>query len=438
MSASNTINAVSVVPAAGNRQWLLWGIVLILALLLPWAFYDYSTGRHSGFVLTMCSQMGMMILFALSYNMLMGQAGMLSFGHATFFGLGGYSTIHFLNFASKGELPVPVELMPLLAGFAALGFGIVFGYVAAKQRATAFAMITMGIGELIAVAAIMFHNFFGGEGGVSADRMIERSIVGISYSSPVQVYYLIVLWTVIGSLGMLFLTRTPLGAMANACRDNFERAQFMGYDPRRVRFVQFVLSSFFAGIGGGLYAITYEIVTFDAVSGALSANAVLMAYIGGQASFMGPVLGAAVITLMQSVVSLWSNSWLIYVGVMFITIVAFAPQGLAGIIESHGPIAQAGRLNRLFVPYARMAIPAIGVLLGAVGLVELANFITIGAAQGKKLALFGSEVPAYTATPWVICAACLVVGGIWLKFEAANYLRVWDAITEDLKLRSDT
>jgi len=434
MSASN----VTAAPSGGSRQGLLWAGILVLALLLPWAFYDYGASRHSGFVLTMCSQMGMMILFALSYNMLMGQAGMLSFGHATFFGLGGYCTIHFLNFAGKGDFPVPVEVMPLLAGLSSLGFGIVFGYAAAKQRATAFAMITMGIGELIAVAAIMFHNFFGGEGGINADRMIDQSLFGVSYASPVQVYYLIVAWTLIGAIGMLFLTKTPLGAMANACRDNYERAQFMGYDPRRVRFYQFALSAFFAGIGGGLYAITYEIVTFDAVSGQLSANAVLMAYIGGQASFIGPILGASLITLMQSVVSLWSNSWLIYVGVMFITIVAFAPQGLAGMIESHGPIAQAGKLNRLFVPYVRMAIPSLGVLVGFVGLVELTNFITIGAAQGKKLVFFGSEVPAYTIMPWAISAACLVVGGLWLKFEAANYLRVWDEITDDIKKGSQS
>jgi branched-chain amino acid transport system permease protein len=436
MSASNAINAAPAAIRGGNRQWVLWAVVLSVALLLPWLFYDYGTGRHSGFVLTMFSQMGMMILFALSYNMLMGQAGMLSFGHATFFGLGGYSTIHFLNFAGKGDLPVPLELMPLLGGLASLCFGIVFGYVASKQRAVAFAMITMGMGELVMVSGIMFHHFFGGEGGVNADRMIDRSIFGIGYGQPVEVYYLIVVWAVLGVLAMLFLTKTPLGAMANACRDNFERAQFMGYDPRRVRFFQFALSAFFAGIGGALYAITYEIVTFDAVSGLLSANAVLMAYIGGQAIFAGPILGAALITVMQSVVSLWSNSWLIYVGVMFITIVAFAPGGLAGMIESHGPIARAGKLPRLIAPYARMAIPSIMVLFGFVGLVELTNFITIGAAQGKKLVLFGSEVPAYTYMPWIISAVSLVVGGLWLRFEAKNYLRVWDDIMEDIKRES--
>ena len=96
----------------------------------------------------------------------------------------------------------------------------------------------------------MFQTFFGGEGGVSTNRMIGRSLVGVNYAAPIQVYYLIVAWTAIAIALMLLLTRTPLGRMANACRDNFERAQFVGYDPRMVRFVQFSLSGFFAGHRG--------------------------------------------------------------------------------------------------------------------------------------------------------------------------------------------
>src|ERR1700743_637086 len=148
---------------------------------------------------------------------------------------------------------------------------------------------------------------------------------------------------------MYYLTLTPLGRMANATRDNFERAQFIGYDPRMVRFLQFALSGFFAGIGAGLYDITYEIVTFDALAAPLSANALLMAYIGGSSAVGGPILGAVLITLLQSGVSLMSNSWLVYVGVLFVTMVIFAPQGIMGLIEAHGPIVSAGRLSRLFL-----------------------------------------------------------------------------------------
>src|SRR5260370_27624680 len=164
-------------------------------------------------------------------------------------------------------------------------------------------------------------------------------------------------WRVGWAVGMCFLTLRPVGRMANATRDNFERVQFMGYDPRLVRFLQFALSGFFAGIGGGLYAITYEIVTFDALAAPLSANALLMAYIGGTGAFGGPILGAVLITLLQSGVSLMSNSWLVYVRVLFIGMVIFAPSGIMGLVMAHGPIGRAGQLRRLAVPLLRGMVP---------------------------------------------------------------------------------
>ena len=416
-----------------GNSWL-WIAAIVFALLLPWCFYDFHTGRHSGFVLSMLSQMGMMIILALSYNMLLGQAGLFSLCHATFFGIGGYATVHFLNAVGDGDLPIPMEVIPLLAGFSGLGLAIVFGYMATKQRATAFAMITLGIGELMATAALMFHHFFGGEGGVSTNRMVDRSIFGLGYASSVQVYYLILAWTVIATVAMFFLTKTPLGRMANATRDNYERAQFMGYDPRIVRFLQFALSGMFAGIGGGLYAITYEIVTFDALAGSLSANALLMAYIGGTTIFGGPVLGAVLITLLQSGVSLMSNSWLVYVGVLFISMVIFAPTGISGLILAHAPIARAGKLGRLAVPYVRVLIPGAALVFGFVGLVELTSFLTIGAAQGKTLVLGGNKIDVHATMPWLLSAISLVAGGMWLRIEARSFRRAWDELTADIKL----
>jgi branched-chain amino acid transport system permease protein len=417
----------------GSAQGWIWLIALLAAIAMPWVFYNYHTGRQSGFVVSMLSQMGMMAILALSYNMLLGQSGLFSFCHAVFFGIGGYATIHFLNLASVGSLPIPLELVPLLSGLSGLGLAFVFGYMATKQRATAFAMITLGIGELMTTAALMFHHFFGGEGGVNSNRMIGHSLFGFKYGPSIQVYYLILAWTVISALLMLYLTRTPLGRMANASRDNFERVQFVGYDPRMVRFLQFALSGFFAGIGGGLYAITYEIVTFDALAAPLSANALLMAYIGGSAAFGGPILGAVLITLLQSGVSLMSNSWLVYVGVLFITMVIFAPQGIMGLIAAHGPIVRAGRFSKLLLPYLRVVVPALVMLLGFVGIVELASFLTIGAAQGKMLALFGHKINEHEVMPWLAALACLVVGTAWFSFEAKSFRRVWDGLMVELK-----
>ncbi len=415
------------------RGWIPWLVLAVAATVLPWAFYDWGHHRHSGFVISVLSQMGMMTILALSYNMLLGQSGLFSLCHATFFGFGGYSMVHFLNAAGDGTLPVPMELMPLLAGLSGLGLAIVFGAMATRQRATAFAMITLGIGELVATAALMFHHFFGGEGGVNTNRMIDHSFFGLSYASGIQVYYLILAWAFAAAILMRLQTMTPLGRMANACRDNFERAQFVGYNPHVVRFLQFSLAGFFAGIGGGLYAITYEIVTFDAVASPLSANALLMAYIGGSMVFAGPVLGAVLITLLQSGVSLMSNSWLIYVGVLFIAMVTFAPTGLAGIIVAHGPIWRAGRLPRLLLPYLRLLLPGLASIAGFVGLVELLSFVTIGAEQGKHMVLFGSPIDVTSPVPWSIAVSLLVIGGTWLRKESRRFARVWESVTDDLR-----
>jgi branched-chain amino acid transport system permease protein len=419
--------------AAGfiRGQWP-WLAALAFALILPWFSFDWSTGRHSGFIVSMLSQIGISIIFALSYNMLMGQAGLLSFGHAVFLGLGGYVTAHVLN-ATKGGIPVPLELTPIAGGLGGLFFAVLFGYFATKQRATAFAMITLGIGELITACALMFQTFFGGEGGVSTNRMTGHSLFGIGYSSPIQVYYLIVGWTALSIAGMLLLTRTPLGRMANACRDNFERAQFVGYDPRIVRFFQFALSGFFAGIAGALYTLTYEIVTYDTVAGPMSANALLMTYIGGVGVFAGPVVGAILIVLLQSWVSLLSNSWLVYAGALFIMMVTFAPGGLAGLVLAHQPIWRAGRLGRLAGPYLRLLGPALLVLLGFVLAVELCSFLTIGAAQGKRFVLGRVTIDPHGAAPWAVAAALLVGGGLWLRHAMRGFAAAWNAVAEETK-----
>ena len=429
--------AVRRLPAGGvagflGRQWP-WLVSLAIALFVPWLSYNWATGRHSGFIVSMLSQMGIMIVFALSFNMQMGQTGLLSFGHAVFLGLGGYVTAHTLNAIKGGSLWLPLEITPVVGGLGGLAFAIFFGYFATKQRATAFAMITLGIGELVTAAAIMFQTFFGGEGGVSTNRMIGRSLFGLSYASPIQVYYLIVVWTAIAAALMLLLTRTPLGRMANACRDNFERAQFVGYDPRMVRFLQFSLSGFFAGIAGALYTLTYEIVTYDTVGGAMSANALLMTYIGGVGAFAGPVVGAVLVVLLQSWVSVLSNSWLVYAGVLFILMVTFAPGGLAGLVLMHQPLWRAGRLRRLAGPYGRLLVPSLAVVIGFVLVIELCSFLTIGAAQGKTLVLAGIAVSPHQGGPWLVAALLLVGGGLWLRHEMRRFALVWTEVAEEIK-----
>lgn len=415
-----------------KRYWV-WGLMFVLAAALPWLFFNWTTGRHSGFVLTMLSEIALVVIFSLSFNMQMGQAGLLSFGHAVFFGLGGYCTAHALNSIKGGAFWLPIELIPLVGGLGGLVFSVILGYLATQQRATAFAMITMGIGELVAAAALMFLTFFGGEGGISTNRMVGTSVFGLSYSSSSQLYYLILVWTLVCTFFMYLQQSTPLGRMANATRDNFERAQFVGYDPRMVRFYQFVVSGFFAGVAGALYAMLYEIVTFDAVSAARSSTALLATYIGGVGGFFGPILGSIVVILLQSGVSLLSSTWMLYVGVLFVVMVMFAPMGLWGIVMAHGPIAQAGKLKTLAMPYVRILVPGFLVVFGFVVLAELVSFTTIGTSQNKQFKVGGLVIDPATATPWLIGAAALVLGALWLRHESKGFKRIWDGIMEDIK-----
>jgi branched-chain amino acid transport system permease protein len=417
-----------------RRHWV-WLAMLIVMVALPYAFFDTARGRHSGFAITLLSEMALMSIFALSYNMLMGQAGLLSFGHAILFGIGAYCVAHMLNFIKATEAWIPLELMPLIGGLGGAFCGVLAGYVATKQRATAFAMITMGLGELLTAAALMFMTFFGGEGGITTDRVIDASIFGFSYSQPIQVYFLLVAWCFIAALLMFLQTHTPLGRMANATRDNFERTQFVGYDPRVVRYWQFILSGFFAGIAGGMYCLVYEIVTFDTLAAVKSANALLAAYIGGAGGFFGPILGAIVVVGMQSGISLFTSAWLLYLGVLFIAMVMFAPGGLLGLMAQHRPIARMGRMGELVVPYIRVLVPGAVMLAGFVLIVELVTHRTIGAAQGKKLAFFGLPVDSTAVLPWVLGVAAMLAGALWLRAEGRGFMAKWNALIEDAKAR---
>jgi branched-chain amino acid transport system permease protein len=284
----------------------------------------------------------------------------------------------------------------------------------------------------------MFMGFFGGEGGISTDRMTGISLLGVDYSSSWQVYCLVVAWTAIATVLMRLQTETPLGRMANAQRDNFERTQFVGYDPRMIRFYQFALSGFFAGIGGALYVLVYEIVTFDTVAAAKSATALLATYIGGTGTFFGPFVGTVVVVLLQSGVSLISNAWLLYVGVLFIVMVMYAPGGLIGIIAQHAPIARTGRLRELIVPYLRILVPGLLSVFGFVLLIELASFTTIGVAQGKAFKIGFHAVDPATAFPWLLGAAALIGGGAWLRLEARGFRARWDALIADAKAKGAT
>jgi branched-chain amino acid transport system permease protein len=409
-------------------RWFVWGAFALVLAALPLVFRE-------GFALTLMSQMGIMIIFALSYNMLLGQTGLLSFGHAVYMGLGAYFAIHALNLIGQGKLALPVTLLPLVGGCFAALFGALIGWVTTRKAGVAFAMISLGIGEMVHGMSLMFPAFFGGEGGINGNRMVGKAVLGITYGPAIQVYYLIALWTFLSMAAMFALTQTPLGRIANAVRDNEERAAFVGYSVERVRLLMFVLSAFFAGIAGGLAAINYEIVTAETVSTLRSGAVLLAAYIGGVAVFFGPVIGAVVFTYFQTALSGITKAWLLYLGLFFIAIVMFAPGGIAMILVQNLRVWKSGLLGRLGRPYGLALAAGLPAAAGFVGIVEMTYHVSAAGAP-REMMLGGIAVAPFSATPWLVCVV-LAAAGTGLCLVAWRRVRAeWDGVQREIEAKA--
>ena len=394
--------------AGAGSQWLgkykFWLGAVIVLLVLP-----YVPWLSSNFGRSLLSQMGIAAVFALSYNLLLGQTGLLSFGHAVYFGLGGYAAIHLMRAINAG-LPIPMPLVPLAGAAAGLVFGMLFGSVTTRRAGVVFALISLGMGELVFAASRMLQGLSGGEEGLTANRAAGPHVFGLDFASQLQVYYIIAFWAFIAALLMYGFTRTPVGRLCNAVRDNAERAEFLGYNTQRVRFIVFSVAAMFAGLAGGLHAINYEIVAADAVGAARSGSVLLMVYIGGEAHFIGAILGALVITWLQVSLSDYTSAWQLYLGLFFMAIVLFAPGGLAGLILMHGPIIHTRAFYGVIKAYAIALVPALVMMAGAIMLLEINYRLSTQPETAAQLKLLGMNMNVSTPWPWAV-AALLLIGG---------------------------
>jgi branched-chain amino acid transport system permease protein len=387
----------------------------------------------SGSVVSLLSLMGTTMIFALSYNMLLGQSGMLSFGHAVYSGMGAFFAIHAINLAGSGVLPVPLTLVPLIGGLAGLLFGVLFGYVTTKRAGTTFSMISLGIVELVFACSLMFPGFFGGEGGVAGDRVFGQPLFGVSYGPQIQVYYLIAFWLFISTVAMFAISHTPLGRIANAVRDNPERAEFIGYDTQRVRYLMLILSGFFAGISGALTAINFEIVSAENVSAVRSGAVLLFTFIGGIGFFFGPLLGAIVGIFLTVMLSEFTKAWQLYLGVFFILIVMYAPGGLASLIMMNVRIAAQGHLRRI-LPSGLGALAA-GVLglTGLIILIEMLYHRTLESAMGTNMTLFGQLVDTAALWGWLTGVLLFLLGLFVFLMIRPRFVVAWDDVNAEIE-----
>ena len=432
MNASTTSSAASPVSYYRFKPWnigrvVIWSLFAIALIVAPMLF-------RSSLALTMLSQIGYLIIICLSYNMLLGQGGMLSFGHAVYTGLGSFIAIHAMNMATKGSAGIPLVLIPLVGGLAGAFFAILLGFVTTKKSGTTFAMITLGVGELVAAMALMFPEFFGGEGGITTDRVYGTPFFGITFGPAIQVYYLIAAYCFVCTAAMFAFTGTPLGRILNAVRDNPERVEFIGYNTQRVRYFAFIIAGFFAGIGGGLATINFEIITgADSLSVLRSGGYLLFTFLGGATFFFGPIIGAVLLVLASVLLSELSKAWLLYLGLVFLLMVMYAPGGIASLIMMNLRLAKYGKLRPLWVSYLGLAGTGLVGVLGAACMVEMTYHLQLNAAVGPEMNFLGATINAKSLTSWFGAGFVLLTGGGLFELCRRQFARQWSSIQEEIE-----
>ncbi len=398
-----------------------WMVAALILIVLPFIF----TGGGS---ITIMNQIGITIVLAMSYNMLLGQGGMLSFGHAVYMGIGGFVAVHVMNIVENEYLWLPLPFLPLVGGLVGLGFATIIGSFSTRKAGTVFAMISLGIGELIAACCIIITVFFGGEEGISGDRTMAPPTFGIEFITQKEVYFLIAFWVLLSTFCMYLFTQTPVGKMANAVRDNPERAEFVGYSQRWVRYVSFCAAGFFAGVAGALFAINYEILTEQNLNLNMSFQVLLATYIGGVGFFLGPIFGAILFTLLQTVIGLQTDLWALYTGLVFILMVMFLPAGLTGLFAMHMIPIQLGRVGMLIKPYSKIFFPGLAFVIGIIALIELINHVRHHGEE-QFMTLFWVEFDTTSFVPWVLFALMAIVGFYISRIFAKEVADAWGEAT---------
>jgi branched-chain amino acid transport system permease protein len=400
-----------------RNTWLaLAGVALLAALplLLPQGLLNASI------------QMLIAALFACAFSLLSGQAGMLSFGHAAYFGVGAFATIHAMNaFGGAGLLPTP--LLPLIGAAAGLAFGVLAGWFATKRTGTYFAMITLAIAELLHSLAPHMKGLFGGEAGISSMRMPAW---GLTFGSISQVYYLTLAWVVL-SVALLYLyTLTPIGRLTLGLRENGHRLKFLGYNVHGLSVSAFAVSAAFSGLAGALQVLSNEAANYVVFDPTLSAAVVLNSYIGGVGAFLGPAFGAALMTFFGYAVSDLTQSWLLYQGTLFVLVMMFMPAGMMGVFAAVQRLGKRFSFARL-LPILLVALAAAVLLAaGTAFVIELLQRVfsqdyramarTAAALSLPPVAILGRAWLPGSLVTWIVPAASLIAGAALAWFARAR------------------
>ncbi len=270
-------------------------------------------------------------LAAMALNFLLGFTGVLSFGHAAYFGLGGYGVAMTLRYLA------PSTGLAIVVGVAVgTAAAVIIGGLIAKLRGVYFAMVTIAFGQVFYFITFRWNSVTGGDDGLTgwARQPIRLGPLTLDIANSGNAFYYFALAIfLLAAAAMGLLLRSPFGRTLLAIRENERRARYLGIPVERHIWASFVISAFFASLAGALFALLNNFIDPRALRWDLSGNFVIMAVLGGMRSFWGPLLGAAIFVLLQDYISTRTENWMSFVGIFFVLVVLFFPRGVLGFIR---------------------------------------------------------------------------------------------------------
>jgi len=306
--------------------WILWVAVIILLSIFPHLVNFYYLNLFIAFAI--------FSLYAVTVNLLLGYMGVLSFGHAMFFGTGAYTTALALTHIQGFPLLPAIMVGGLGGGLLAL----ILSPLLVRVSGTAFAMLTLAFGQLIFVVALKYREVTGGEDGIGGYPIPPLNIFGllsIDMTDKINFYYFAVAVVALCLYILWFYTKTPFGSLVVGIRDNAMRIDYLGFKLPQTKAINLIVSGTFAGIAGAVHALLMKLVsTVGVLDINTSFKPIMMAYIGGVGSFFGPIIGSGVLHVLEDVVIRFTQRIGLVNGTIFILVVLFAPAGLTGLFSA--------------------------------------------------------------------------------------------------------
>jgi branched-chain amino acid transport system permease protein len=298
-----------------NLRWLLillFPLFLILPFLTPYV--------------SLASELLIFAIFALGYDICLGYAGMLSFGHSAFFGLGAYGTgIILVNYEWSAIFALLIGV--LVGVFSAFPIG----YLSIRRRGIYFAMVTLAFGQLLFFISYKWFSLTGGDDGL---RGIPRTPIGpINIESEIALYYFILFFLILVTISAVRIVNSPFGKVLEAIRENPGRAESIGFNIQRFKLIAFVISAFFSSLSGGLYCLLLNFVPIETLHWTTSGEVVIMTIIGGMGTLFGPMLGAMAIKFLEDIISTYTEAWALVMGVLFMISVLTFRKGILGELK---------------------------------------------------------------------------------------------------------